>query len=94
MQEDVKEIETNIKGMQWAAILVRDEESWIFEEEGGEEGALLACPLAKQFAGYAAAVKAKGKGEKVRTTCEEIETMKEIVDRSVESQQMGGRYEF
>lgn len=69
--------------MQWAAILVRDEESWVFEGEGGEEGALLACPLAKQFAGYQAAVKAKAKGEKVRTTCEEIETMKEIVDRSV-----------
>ncbi|PWN30164.1 hypothetical protein BDZ90DRAFT_229193 [Jaminaea rosea] len=78
--EDVTEVVRRVKGLQWHAINVRSEEEWICEPKEGEDApslearALLSCPLASTSTPVA-------RGEKVRTTCEELEGMSEIVER-------------
>lgn len=78
--EDVTEVVRRVKGLQWHAINVRSEEEWTCERKEGEDApslearALLSCPLASKSTPVA-------RGEKVRTTCEELEGMSEIVER-------------
>lgn len=78
---DVEEALKEVKTWQWAAIMVRSEENWEYKGAAGEEGALLECKLAIGNSHFEAAKRAKAAGEKVRTGSDEVEQMKEIVDR-------------
>lgn len=91
---EVEEVVRRVKSLQWAAITVRSEVGWTYvakPEDVSRRGAdfdwageaLLSCALAKGHAALANAV-AKRKQEpssKVRTGCQELESMKEIVER-------------
>lgn len=81
---DVQEIVRRVKGLQWHAISVRSEESWDVDQEAGgsderqsNEQVLLQCGLAQGHS----AKQTVGSTTKLRTGCDEVETIKEIMDR-------------
>lgn len=77
---DVEEALKEVKTWQWHAIAVRLTWTWTFQGNDEEE-ALLQCKLAKGNSHFEGAKTAKKKGEKVRTGGDEVEGMKDIVDR-------------
>ena len=77
---DVQEIVRRVKGLQWHAISVRSEESWDVAEVDGkqsDEQVLMQCGLAQGHS----AKQAVGSTSKLRTGCDEVETIKDIMDR-------------
>lgn len=82
-KQDVDEVVKRVKGLQWHAIMVRSEEEWTCEPKEGEDAAelerraLRSCPLAST----ATTAPPSQSGSKVRTTCEEVEGMSDIVER-------------
>ncbi|CAO1638172.1 unnamed protein product [Sympodiomycopsis kandeliae] len=72
----VDEIVRRVKGLQWHAISTKFEESWQIDHQQGEEELLRQCGLAKCYTHDSGI-----DGGKVRTRCEEVESIKEIMER-------------